>query len=382
MDSPNQGSSFDSHFSLSSNFEGMPAPRRHQNARHNRYNANDDRVLTDRYGNQVRPTTPRRDGPQDSHEQRMTEVSRNLIRLLRHLPKRHEAPFPLELPTGASIALSDIVLHPTFIKLNATESQVEEIVSRDDPRNKLRFDSYVTDSGQHRVRAFNGHSIANVVQPDRNHVAPVSRYIIHGTSLASAHAIGLGGFQLLGDRKDHHFIDSTYSARQFAYVKSDKRNDVWIMVDVHRAEALGCCFTKLPNEVIVTKGVDGVIPASAINSYWNSRRQCLESDAILASPPQAIVIPTPKNVHAPSHTDDDPAAEHIVPLASEEEIHSPSRNSPPPANQTKLDARSLSMTATSKSSPLRLPCWGHRRHQDQRRKTSPGHYLRRRIRVT
>ena len=123
------------------------------------------------------------------------------------------------------------------------------------------------------------------------------------------------------------------------------------MLDVRRAEALGSSFRKLPNEVIISKGTDGCIPASAIDSFWSSKRQCLATDAIKASHPQAIVIPTPKTMNSPTHTDDDPSADFLVPLASDLDDPSPSRNSSPPAKQTKLGDRSQSRTATSKSSP-------------------------------
>ena len=70
----------------------MPAPeKRHQRRRQNRYNVsgNDSLVVsTDHSGQPVRSRTPRGQAFMSASERRMDEVSRNLARLLRHLPKK------------------------------------------------------------------------------------------------------------------------------------------------------------------------------------------------------------------------------------------------------------------------------------------------------
>ena len=233
-----------------------------------------------------------------------------------------------------------------------TVEELTELAHKDDNQNKLRYDPYTGPDGEQRIRVFNGHSLNGVILPSRERTAELrlQRYVLHGASIEAAHSISLEGFRLTGQRPDHHFIDSTYTTRQYQYVKSGKRNAVWVVADVHSAESLGRSFLRLPNEVIISKGANGQIPNEAIVSYWPSRRRCLGAESIRASPPQAIPIPTPEGEIAPAHTDDDPQADHSVPLSSDLDGRS-SRNSSPPANQTKLDTRSMSRTATSKSAP-------------------------------
>ena len=220
LDSPNLGSG--GGLLVSSDecaFVGMPAPRRNnRSGRDNRYNGprNNRHVQnTDRYGNNVRSQTPRRDARGSAGNDRMSEVSRHLVRLPRHPPKRNEARSPVDFPSAASVSLSEVVNRPTFKRYQVTEEELLGLISRNDPRDKLRFDSYTSESGERRVSAFNGHSIPNVALPERSH-APASRFVIHGTTLEASHAIALDGFRLVGGRKGFHFTDSTYSARQFA----------------------------------------------------------------------------------------------------------------------------------------------------------------------
>ena len=335
----------------------MPAPksRNQRPGRRNRYTSHGvgrSENFTDRYGNPVRSRTPRGNSTPADKDRRMEEVSRNLVRLLRHPPKRREAAFPVDLSTGASIALSDVIQHPTFLPFNVTIGELTDLVNKDDAQNKSRYDPYTGPDGEAQIRVFNGHSPNGVILPSRERTTELrlQRYIMHGASLEAAHSISLEGFRLTGRRADHHFIDATYTARQYQYVKSGHRNGVWIVVGAHAAESLGCSFSKLPNEVILSKGANGHIPKEAIVSYWSSRRRYLDADAIKASPPQAIPIPTPEGAISPAQTDDDPQADHLVPLSSDLDGRS-SRNSSPPANQTKLDTISLSRTDTSKSAP-------------------------------
>ena len=62
------------------------------------------------------------------------EISRNLVRLLRYAPKRREDPFPNDLSSGASIALSDVVNHSTFTPFRVTVEELSRMISHDDPK--------------------------------------------------------------------------------------------------------------------------------------------------------------------------------------------------------------------------------------------------------
>ena len=331
----------------------MPAPRRNGRfQRDNRYNSRMDNrrmVQTQRNNTRNRAQTPRQRDRRISDN--MEDISRQLIRLLRREPKRRAAHFPVDLATGSSISLAEVLRHPTCSEYGITEEQLDALVPASDPAKKLRFDAYTTSGGQRRVRAFNGHSLVGIIPPESDCLPLSSQFAIHGANVEASHAIAMRGFRLIGDRNDLHFIDSTYSAIQLAYVRGVNRKSVWITTDVRKAEALGCSFLKFTNEVIVSSRLNGFIPCSAIDSFRSSKRRCLDHDALKASPPQLIPIPTPAYANPPAQTDGDPSAEYLVGLGSNADATSPSRHSSPPPNQTKFDDRPGSCTDTSKSSP-------------------------------
>ena len=106
---------------------------------------------------------------------------------------------------------------------------------------------------------------------------------------------------------------------------------------------------------MTTSGANGDVGKSVADSRWSSKRQYLDPTALRAAPPEMVAIHPPSGAYSPTHTDDDPAADHVGPIASETE-RSPSRRSPITPNQTARpswppgDSRRVT-TATSKSSP-------------------------------
>ena len=320
----------------------MPGPRRPQYTRPdmNTWNRRNDRT---RHETRAQRGNSRRDFP------RLETISRNLIRLLRHGPRRGEQDLHLNRSDGGSVALDTLAQHPTFTERNATFDEINQLVGSDEPSNKLRFDVYNAEDGARMVRAYNGHSLDGIIRPGNATMPLTQPFIIHGTTLENAKLILSDGLRLLGDRRDHHFVDSTYSQRQHLYLRSSSAKEVWLVFDVSIAENIGCAFTKLRNEVIISSGVDGFIPGSAINSCRNRKRQYLDSHALQQDPPRMVVTP-PEGAHHPAHTDDDPSADHLIPIASDSE-------SSIPPNQTARRTPSVgrpntASTATSKSSPV------------------------------
>ena len=72
---------------------------------------------------------------------RTETISRDLVRLLRHGPRRNGPPFPSRLEDGASTSLAEILARATF-RSGLGERDLENIVSPDDPARKLRFEVY------------------------------------------------------------------------------------------------------------------------------------------------------------------------------------------------------------------------------------------------
>lgn len=93
-----------------------------------------------------RSHSPARDSPRMGYP-RTEMISRNLIRLLRHEPRRSEAPPPLKLADGASLPSDEVSPHSTFRCCGIDEQELERIVSDDDPTRKLRFGVYNSPNG-------------------------------------------------------------------------------------------------------------------------------------------------------------------------------------------------------------------------------------------
>ena len=127
------------------------------------------------------------------------------------------------------------------------------------------------------------------------------------------------------------------------------------MLDVRKATAMGCAFHKLDNEVIATKGVEGFIHHAAIDSCWTPGRKLVDVAALTSAPPAIVTVSAPPGVTPPAHTDDDPSADYLIPIASNTASDNGwSRHSPPTPNRTSSDTRSPSeryerSTATSQS---------------------------------
>ena len=98
-------------------------------------------VQTHRNNTRRRSHTPRREQRDHRNAGKTEEISRHLIRLLRHKPKRHEAHFPVELSTGASISLGGVLRHTTFSEYDITEGELDVLASVSEPTKKLRFDA-------------------------------------------------------------------------------------------------------------------------------------------------------------------------------------------------------------------------------------------------
>ena len=175
----------------------------------------------------------------------------------------------------------------------------------------------------------------------------------------STREISRVGLRLVTDRQDFHFVDSVYSERQYAYLNNKRKKPVWLTLDVRQAEALGCQFTKLNNDVIVTQCAQGFIDATAIDSVCAPDRMFLDRKSLILDPPVLAVTDAPPEAHKPEHTDGDHRASFSININSDNERSPRGPNaSPPPPNQTARNRKSSAPNAAAsktKSAPLNPP---------------------------
>ena len=64
-------------------------------------------------------------------------------------------------------------------------------------------------------------------------------------------------------RNDIHLLDYRYAPRQSSYLFHESRKAAWLSVDGSADAHAGITFAKLSNDVIITRGANGVLPPHA-----------------------------------------------------------------------------------------------------------------------
>ena len=136
----------------------------------------------------------------DSPPKRVISISKNMSRILRHgTDDANEMPIELDLPSGASALVEDLMAHDTFKRLSATMDDVRRCAQEKDKSHKLRFDLYESHDGW-RIRAFQGHTAQASAVPEHTGTL-TQRFVIHATQVGSARLIANEGFKLIKGRR-------------------------------------------------------------------------------------------------------------------------------------------------------------------------------------
>ena len=65
------------------------------------------------------------------------------------------------------MSIKEVAQRSTFRDMAVTEEEIEGVISKDDPMGKMRFDAYNSPDGNRRVRAYNGHTAAGIIAPEK-----------------------------------------------------------------------------------------------------------------------------------------------------------------------------------------------------------------------
>ena len=259
---------------------------------------------------------------------RLVCISRALSRALRHGTKRHEKPIPSALEDGGSILASEVLVRPTFQKLETQRADVVRCASEKNATRKLRFDLYQSAGGK-RIRAYQGHSL-NVTAPEAYTQPLQQHYVLHAANMRADVSILRDGFMLQqSGRNEFHFVECSFNTRQQQYLRdSSGRKGVWVLVDARVAARLGSHFRLLPNGVVVTTGHVGRIDKQCIVSVWENEHTMLEMDGLLKETPELIIQNSENVYHAPCRRDRLCVDTAYVPLSSEGAASPDKRNRP------------------------------------------------------
>jgi RNA:NAD 2'-phosphotransferase (TPT1/KptA family)/inhibitor of KinA sporulation pathway (predicted exonuclease) len=205
-------------------------------------------------------------------------VSKLLSSILRHravdlkLPIREDGYVPLE----AVLAL------PSVKRLGAKFALIADVVNQN---AKQRFSLQKQSDGSYWIRANQGHSIA-LIQSEKLltqiRVAAKYPHCIHGTYYKAWGSILRTGLSRM-KRKHIHFSSKPFLSTETI---SGMRNtcEVLVHVDMARAMADGIPFYVSSNQVILTEGLNGVLPPRYIATAFDARTgKALELDPRVAS---------------------------------------------------------------------------------------------------
>jgi len=174
-------------------------------------------------------------------------------------------------------ALEEVLKLPSMAKLKPTDEAIREIVKTSD---KQRFGLLEDEGGRTLIRANQGHSMEGI-DMDELCGSPVleleeGEVCCHGTYESHLESIlrrGLlaGGKQGLSFRRTVHFSVRPPGETVISGMRGNSQ--LAIYVDLPKAASEGIRFYRSANNVILSEGIDGAVPARYIESIWHIQRQ-------------------------------------------------------------------------------------------------------------
>lgn len=180
-------------------------------------------------------------------ERKMDRLSRKMSSILRHQAKEHGIP----ITTDGWVAVSDLC-----VNLGTTKSELDVIVQTND---KKRFE-YNAD--QSRIRATQGHSMGISLNLEPLSVASVPEIVIHGTYRKHLDAILRDGLNRMS--RDHIHMATGMPGESGVISGMRKSCEVILHIDAKQAIADGIVFYRSTNGVVLTAGINGVLPPKYI----------------------------------------------------------------------------------------------------------------------
>lgn len=228
-------------------------------------------------------------------EGRQVRISKTMTLVLRHTA----LDLGLQVRPDGFVPLQQLLACQAMRKLAATAEDVEQITRSSD---KQRFE-VKQGQGEILVRAVQGHSMKAVLDEDslrrlRADDANLPRECVHGTYRRHLNAIlcqGLkaGGKEGQSHRNHVHFAPRAPDGEVISGMRADC--DVAIWLDLAAAIRSGIAFYMAKNEVILSPGVDGVVPAEYFEKILDLKTgaDLLHATAVAKPPLQDNVGTTP-----------------------------------------------------------------------------------------
>lgn len=191
--------------------------------------------------------------PQNPKGDRDTQISKALSKLLRHGAVKEK----LSIDEAGFVAVNEILNHNRLKTHKATLEDLKRVV---DTNDKQRF-KLLQDGGKLLICANQGHSIKAITTDNLQAIEHKSQLptapIFHGTYSKILPLIKQSGGLNTMSRNHIHLTDN------INYIR--KTCNTLIYIDVEQCLADGIKVYKSENNVFLTSGIDGTLPAKYFN---------------------------------------------------------------------------------------------------------------------
>ena len=190
--------------------------------------------------------------------ERLRALSKAMSKELRH--ENHD-----DRQRNGFMPMASLLNARSIRELFGTQEDVRKIVRGEGSNHKMRFEiGAMSDEMTVAIRASQGHSYSSGAADDVLPVAENLLTVIHGTTLEAAKSIIQSGISR-GSRNHVHFYESDLEGRpEPCEPRVRLMSEVIVVVSAEKCERYGMVFYRAPNGVIVTTGVNGVVPPECI----------------------------------------------------------------------------------------------------------------------
>ena len=190
---------------------------------------------------------------------RIKKISKTMSYLLRHGAQNERLP----IAKDGYLPISALIAHKNLRRLAASKADVLQIAADD---KKARF--HVRDDC---IRANQGHSMLNVlVNMEEIKDAFEVPVAVHGTIWTAWDHIKHQGLSVMG-RQHIHLATNVGTEGVISGMRTTSQ--VWIYVDIPKMLEDGIRIFRSRNGVILTRGIDGVLPTKYFKSVVNARKR-------------------------------------------------------------------------------------------------------------
>lgn len=189
------------------------------------------------------------------NQNRNIELSKLLSWILRHGANEES----LQIDKNGYVDVDVILSHKRFISKKFTLNEIQSVVAND---LKQRYALDVLPNGKIRIKANQGHSMANV-QMTLSRIDDASKVpiVVHGTFYRFWDKIKAEGLKRMNRNHIHLTENERFTVDTSGFRSS---SEILIFIVISKAMADGVVFYRSANNVILTEGINGVL----LNTYF------------------------------------------------------------------------------------------------------------------